>query len=426
MNTSEILSWAEMAVPLGEVGREAQFVIRALGDVIDAAVQKAFTELIPTATLAEVLGLNPEQATWDTIALYLRDLRRQAQQSASGQVPTSPAVPLVALSAGLPALSQPGVPRSLLALALGLAETASKAAVLAELERLHNLLHPAHEQLKELARRRALVGLSAGVPAATLPASLREKLLFTLCALGAPSGFAARRRFENAKFYLDHVADPQILALHVALLAATRRPALVTLRASAEARPGALPTRMRVLDWGRNDTLHGPVIVDERTLAEFDAHQRKTGRERVALDFEHNTVEGSPEYLRSYEPRAVAAFWTPRVVRGEGVVLESPTWTKSGEESSLNYEDISAAPYLVDGHVVGLHSVALTRAGASDFHFLPVPGFPGVTLSATSARLLGGSTRRSVRMRAEQLHRANPKRQLSACLKQAEAEALNQ
>lgn len=136
-----------------------------------------------------------------------------------------------------------------------------------------------------------------------------------------------------------------------------------------------LPARLKILDWGKNETLKGTYVVDEGTAAVFDANQKSIGRGRVALDYEHNTVPGSDEFKRTQEPRPVAAYFTPKVIPGEGLFLEDPDWTPSGKVNALNYEDLSAAPFvdgvLPDGpqRVIGLHSAALTKAGASDFTF---------------------------------------------------------
>jgi hypothetical protein len=159
-----------------------------------------------------------------------------------------------------------------------------------------------------------------------------------------------------------------------------------------------LPTRIKLLNWGVNESTEGPVIVNELTLSSFAAMQRRIGRERAPLDFEHNTVPGTPEYSRTQEPRAIAAMGTPVVVNGEGLFLESLSFTATGETLS-HYEDVSAAPLLnKDRVVVGLHSAALTRTGAVyGAHFaaedcLKLAG-DGITLAAfaskISASLLG-------------------------------------
>lgn len=159
-----------------------------------------------------------------------------------------------------------------------------------------------------------------------------------------------------------------------------------------------LPTRIQLLKWGVNDSTEGPVIVNELTLSSFAAMQRKIGRESAPLDFEHNTVPGTPEYNRTQEPRAIAAMGRPVVVQGEGIFLESLAY-KVGEDVVKNFEDVSAAPLLnKDRVVVGLHSAALTRTGAVyGAHFaaedvLKLAG-EGISLAAfaskISASLLG-------------------------------------
>ncbi len=154
-----------------------------------------------------------------------------------------------------------------------------------------------------------------------------------------------------------------------------------------------LPVRLRLLAWGVNPSTEGPVVVNEQTVAAFAAMQRKIGRERAPLDFEHNTVPGTPEYERTREPRPIAAMGTPVVVPGEGVFLESLAYTATGEASARDYEDISAAPLLnTKREVVGLHSAALTRTGAVyGAHFaaedvLKLAG-EGVTLAVFSSKL---------------------------------------
>ena len=127
----------------------------------------------------------------------------------------------------------------------------------------------------------------------------------------------------------------------------------------------ALPKRIKLLAWGANPNIYGaPIVLDDALAASFAAAQKAIGRERIALDFEHNTVEGSPEWQNSNEPRAIAAQGTPMVVAGEGLFLDDLTWTKTGTAHAADYEDVSPALYLVDGRVAGIHSAALTRTGA--------------------------------------------------------------
>lgn len=127
-----------------------------------------------------------------------------------------------------------------------------------------------------------------------------------------------------------------------------------------------LPTRIKLLGWGRNETSEGVVIVDELTAKVFSANQKAIGRERVQVDFEHNTVPGTPEYQRTTEPRAVAGHAALVCVPGEGIFGEAITYTATGKKAAPDFEDVSLAPYL-DGQrrVIGAHSFALTHTGAT-------------------------------------------------------------
>jgi phage I-like protein len=126
-----------------------------------------------------------------------------------------------------------------------------------------------------------------------------------------------------------------------------------------------LPRRLKLLDWGRNETVKGPVIVSDLTARQLPAMQAARGFDRIALDYEHNTVEGTPEFKRTKEPREVAAYGTPLLIPGEGLFLDQIEYTPSGESNARNYIDLSPAPERsADGTVVFLHSVALVRQGA--------------------------------------------------------------
>jgi hypothetical protein len=136
-----------------------------------------------------------------------------------------------------------------------------------------------------------------------------------------------------------------------------------------------LPTRIHVLSFGKTETLDDPIHVNEKTRKVFAATQKRIGRERVPLDFNHNTVSGTRAYEEDKEPRAVAGYGTP-VIEDDGIWLTDIQWTPSGIKSAKDYEDLSPAPLLdeKDNTVIGLHSVALCPAGAiSDLHFYSAP-----------------------------------------------------
>lgn len=126
-----------------------------------------------------------------------------------------------------------------------------------------------------------------------------------------------------------------------------------------------LPKRLKIASWGRNESAKGPILVDDKSVAAFAANQRALGYDRVAIDYEHNTVPGSEAFKSAAEPRPVAGFATPSIVPGDGLYLEDIQWTPSGRASAKNFADLSPAPRLdKDGRVLFLHSAALCRNGA--------------------------------------------------------------
>lgn len=126
-----------------------------------------------------------------------------------------------------------------------------------------------------------------------------------------------------------------------------------------------LPTRIKILNWGKSDTTSGPVYLDERSMSVFDKWQKKSGREvGVALDFEHNTVPESDTYVKG-KAVDIAAYGDPEIIKGDGLYLNNLEWTPVGEEKAKNYKDLSPAAITTkEGVVVGLHSTALTTNGA--------------------------------------------------------------
>lgn len=131
-----------------------------------------------------------------------------------------------------------------------------------------------------------------------------------------------------------------------------------------DARQNTLPTRLKILNWGRNESTEGAVLLDELSASLFVSNQSQIGRTRCPLDFEHNTVPGTEEYNRTQEPRKIAAFGAPKIIPGDGLYLETLDW-KVTAETAKNFEDLSAAPMLDANHrVIALHSAALTKAGA--------------------------------------------------------------
>ena len=130
---------------------------------------------------------------------------------------------------------------------------------------------------------------------------------------------------------------------------------------------GELPTRLVVAPWGEHDARkRGLVKVNQRTLDGFNAAQSSLRLDRVAIDFEHNTVPGTPAHEASTEPRKVAGYGTPVVLSNVGIVLENIEWTPEGKAAleGGHYQDLSPTAFRAeDGTVLGLHSVALCRHG---------------------------------------------------------------
>lgn len=148
---------------------------------------------------------------------------------------------------------------------------------------------------------------------------------------------------------------------------------LVAFRAGAAPAVAAeadAPTRLIVAPWGSHDARErGKVIIGQRTLEAFDASQRALKLDRVAIDFDHNTVPGTEAYKASQEPRKVAGFGRAVIEDGVGIVLVDIEWTPEGLEALRggHYPDLSPAPYRDPaGNVVGLHSVGLVRHGELD------------------------------------------------------------
>lgn len=130
------------------------------------------------------------------------------------------------------------------------------------------------------------------------------------------------------------------------------------------------PSRLLVLPLGKHDARsRGKVICNQDTLTGLSTAQEAIKRgPRLALDFEHNTVPGTPAFLAEKEPKQIAA-WGEVVATSAGVEMQNLEWTPAGLEAWKNksFQDISPAVFRrADGTVVALHSVALCRHGELD------------------------------------------------------------
>ncbi len=128
-----------------------------------------------------------------------------------------------------------------------------------------------------------------------------------------------------------------------------------------------LPMRLKIAKWGTDTTQKGKVTCNATTAAVLIRNQDATKRRRVALDFQHNTVEGSPTY--GGEPAKVAAFGDVEMVPGDGVYLSAIEWTPEGKDAALggHYPDVSPAVKLNEqGEIIWVHSAGLVRQGEID------------------------------------------------------------
>ena len=88
------------------------------------------------------------------------------------------------------------------------------------------------------------------------------------------------------------------------------------------ARKGKLPTKLKIFNWGKNETVKGPVFLNDKTVKVFEAFQEKTGRDRdLAIDFDHCTVEGSPAFVKG-KVKDIAGYGDPELVPGNGTLFE--------------------------------------------------------------------------------------------------------
>nr|WP_246417968.1 phage protease [Haloferula luteola] len=128
-----------------------------------------------------------------------------------------------------------------------------------------------------------------------------------------------------------------------------------------------LPESLVIAKWGESRDLEGrPVIVNEKTVAVLAGNQARLGKNEIALDFEHNTFRKDLP-----EPKPVAAYGALSVMEGVGIVWTpaADSWTPEGTKfyTGKHYRDLSPTVHRdADGVVIGLHSVALTRAGQID------------------------------------------------------------
>lgn len=128
-----------------------------------------------------------------------------------------------------------------------------------------------------------------------------------------------------------------------------------------------LPGRLKVLAWGDNDSIEGVYRAGDKTASILAENQRKTGFERVAIDFAHCSVTGSEmnkELLKQGQPPLIFGYGRVNPIPGDGIYLEDIAWTPLGVQHAKNFEDISPALKNDENREVTLiHSIALTPNG---------------------------------------------------------------
>lgn len=127
-----------------------------------------------------------------------------------------------------------------------------------------------------------------------------------------------------------------------------------------------LPKRLKILAWGQNETIDGPITCGTITAQQMQSNQRLLGYERVAIDLNHCSVTGTPEnkeLTAAGKPPMIFGYGRVNPVSGEGIYLEDVIWTPLGVQHARNFECLSPAIKEYEGEVVLVHSVALTPNG---------------------------------------------------------------
>ena len=172
---------------------------------------------------------------------------------------------------------------------------------------------------------------------------------------------------------MDHRRRPVFRTLkareHSSRVGSVTAADLITLKISNGALKGtALPTRLKVLAWGANESTKGTKTAGTGTSKVLAQNQRDLGYERVAIDFDHCTVTGTDTYkelLKAGQPPLIFGYGRPVCIPEDGTYLEDITWTPLGEQCARNFEDLSPAirENKTTGEVDLIHSVALTPNG---------------------------------------------------------------
>jgi phage I-like protein len=100
-----------------------------------------------------------------------------------------------------------------------------------------------------------------------------------------------------------------------------------------------LPERLKLFAWGENQTPDGPIVVNDVSVAALNKQIAADTFKRIAIDFEHQSLKGHPNYVVA--PRHNAAHGDLEVVPGDGVYVTALSWTPKGVEHGPDYCDLS-------------------------------------------------------------------------------------
>lgn len=130
-----------------------------------------------------------------------------------------------------------------------------------------------------------------------------------------------------------------------------------------------LPERLKLFAWGENQTPDGPIVVNDVSVAALNKQIAADTFKRIAIDFEHQSLKGHPNYVVA--PRHNAAHGDLEVVPGDGVYVTALSWTPKGVEHGPDYCDLSPVAIHTKrkapgepATLLGILSVALCDNGA--------------------------------------------------------------
>lgn len=126
----------------------------------------------------------------------------------------------------------------------------------------------------------------------------------------------------------------------------------------------SVPTEIKILGWGETTYNGGKIILDNIAADKIVANQKALNFDRLALDFNHNSVPTSPSYTG--EPISVAASADLEIRPADGLYFVNIKYTQEGKEKISNghYWDVSPAIKKdAQNRVEFVHSAGICRQG---------------------------------------------------------------